>query len=263
MSASSPISSGSSGSAATSSRASRIASAHSSVRTSRSPDVAVYPSLKIRYTTVHTSASRSASRSGGGTSKRIPASRILRFTRTSRCAIVACAMRNASAISSVVSPASVRSVSAMRASTRERRMTAREDQPEPVVDVLRHAGLRVDVGVSRRRGVEARENFELLAADALAAQPVDRAVARRREDPRRRLRRKAVARPALERGDERVLDRIFGQREVAEGARERCDRATGVVAEAARDASLDVSPCSQAAESRSSRTLRPDSPPRP
>ena len=47
----------------------------------------------------------------------MPAARIFRFARTSRCAIVASGTRNARAISSVVSPPSVRSVSATCASS--------------------------------------------------------------------------------------------------------------------------------------------------
>ena len=63
----------------------------------------------------------------------MPASLILRLARTSRCAIVASGTRNARAISSVLRPPSVRSVSATCASSRERRMAAGEDQLEPLV----------------------------------------------------------------------------------------------------------------------------------
>ena len=63
----------------------------------------------------------------------MPALRILCLARTSRLAMVASLDRNARAISAVVSPASVRSVSATLASSDERRMTAGEHQPQPVV----------------------------------------------------------------------------------------------------------------------------------
>jgi hypothetical protein len=47
---------------------------------------------------------------------------------------------------------------------------------------------------------------------------VDRPAAGRERDPGRRVRRHAVARPALERDDERVLDRLLGAVEVPERA---------------------------------------------
>ena len=53
----------------------------------------------------------------GGTRNGMPAARIFRFARTSRCAIVASGTRNARAISSVVRPPSVRSVNATWASS--------------------------------------------------------------------------------------------------------------------------------------------------
>ncbi len=48
MSASRPVTSGSSGMSPASTRPSLIASAHRSARVSRSPELAVYPSLKMR-----------------------------------------------------------------------------------------------------------------------------------------------------------------------------------------------------------------------
>ena len=59
---------------------------------------------------------RSGSWCGGGTRNGMPALRILRLARTSRCAIVASGTRNARAISGVDMPARVRSVSATWAS---------------------------------------------------------------------------------------------------------------------------------------------------
>ena len=61
------------------------------------------------------------------------ASRILRFARTMRCAIVGSGTRNARAISSVCRPPSSRNVSGTCALGAERGMAAREDQPEAVV----------------------------------------------------------------------------------------------------------------------------------
>ena len=59
---------------------------------------------------------------------------------------------------------------------------------------------------------------------ALAPDPVDRPVTGGGDDPGRRVVGHAVARPALERGRERVLDRLLGAVEVAEDAGERRDR---------------------------------------
>lgn len=59
---------------------------------------------------------RSGRRCAGGIRYGIPALRIFRLARTRRCAMVASGTRKARAISGVVSPASVRSVSATLAS---------------------------------------------------------------------------------------------------------------------------------------------------
>jgi hypothetical protein len=94
-------------------------------------------------------------------------------------------------------------------------MAAGEDQAQPLIqdargDRLLHGGL-----VLRRR----REGRYLGGAStqrALSAQPVDRAVARDGEDLRRRIAWHAVERPALDRGGERALDRLFGEVPVAD-----------------------------------------------
>jgi hypothetical protein len=70
---------------------------------------------------------------------------------------------------------------------------------------------------------------------ALAPQAVDRPVARGRRDPRGGIGRDAVARPALERDEERVLDRLLGAVEVAERAREDGDRLPRLAPEQAVD----------------------------
>ena len=61
--------------------------------------------------TARTDSSRSGSSSSDGITNGMSASRILDFPRTMRCAIVPGAVRNAPAISSVVSPHTSRSVS--------------------------------------------------------------------------------------------------------------------------------------------------------
>jgi hypothetical protein len=70
---------------------------------------------------------------------------------------------------------------------------------------------------------------------ALGADPVERPVARRRDDPGRGTVRDAVARPALERGEEGVLHRLLGAVEIAEDVCEGGDRLSGLAPEQAVD----------------------------
>jgi hypothetical protein len=98
-------------------------------------------------------------------------------------------------------------------------MAAGEDQPKPVVGYLaRSDGLRgpvPEVGLDR---LEDAQDLCLLGERPLAAQAVDRPVAPDAGDPRAWIRRDPVAGPALERDDERVLDRLLGAVEVPERA---------------------------------------------
>ena len=102
---------------------------------------------------------------------------------------------------------------------RERRMAAREHEAEPLVGYR-----RVALGLDR-----APQRLELhglalaLARHPPAAQPVDGAIARRADDPGTRVVWQAVARPALQRRGERVLDDLLGEVEVADAAREDSD----------------------------------------
>jgi hypothetical protein len=66
---------------------------------------------------------------------------------------------------------------------------------------------------------------------SIAPQPVDRAVARDGDDPRDRFARQTVARPALDRCRECVLDSVLGQVPVAGRADERRDRLPEMLAE--------------------------------
>ena len=112
-----------------------------------------------------------------GTRNGIPAARIFRFARTRRCAIAGSATRKACAISVVVRPPTSRSVSATRLSGGERGVAAGEDEREPLV------GDRAHVVLLGRELLEPAEELGLLLEDLLAADPVDRAVARGRDDP--------------------------------------------------------------------------------
>ena len=101
----------------------------------------------------------------------------------------------------------------------EGRVAAREDQPQAVVLhrtdlggrlVGRTQGGRLDVPIMARR---------------LAAQPIDGPIARRRDDPRARVRRPAGLRPLRHGDGEGLLNRILGDVDVAEDADQRGDGA--------------------------------------
>jgi hypothetical protein len=92
-------------------------------------------------------------------------------------------------------------------------MTAREDQPKPVVRDAAHVGLvggeRLELGQSRERDV-------LLAKRSLSSDPVDGTVASGRRDPCARRRRHAASGPRPERLGERLLDGVLGEIEITE-----------------------------------------------
>ena len=86
---------------------------------------------------------------------------------------------------------------------------------------------------------------------AVAANPVDGAVARGRDDPAGRIRRHTSRRPPFDRSLERVLERVFGEGEVAGRARERRGRTTPLLPEDAFYV-LDGSPVGIGASGRTS-----------
>jgi hypothetical protein len=137
---------------------------------------------------------------------------------------------------------------------RERRMTAREDEPQPLVGHARGHGLLavglVILGEAQRR--QRRELRLVVAARALVAEPIDGPVARHRDDPCQRVARDARVRPALQRRGERVLHGLFGEVPVADGADQRRDRPPKMFAEQAVDGARcrllvqDAAPSSEA-----------------
>ena len=153
------------------------------------------------------------------------AARILFLARTSRWAIVASGTRKARAISGVCRPAISRRVSATWAVRGERRVAAGEDQPEPVVghgsDLLGFVGFVHGAAASAWRSSRVDS----------AAEPVDRPVAGGGDDPAGGAGRQAVGRPPLEGDDERLLDRLLGDVDVAEEADQGGDRSAGLAAE--------------------------------
>ena len=120
---------------------------------------------------------------------------------------------------------------------RQRRVAAREDQPESiVVDRHRH---RPPLRFGRRQLLVdeplATQLLRLLDQPPRSSEPVDRPVACRRRDPCPGVRRDAVARPALEGGHERVLDRLLGEIEVPDRPDERREDTARLLAEQAVD----------------------------
>src|SRR5262245_1595053 len=105
-------------------------------------------------------------------------------------------------------------------------MAAREDEAEPVV------GDRAQVFLgSGAQLFEPSEKLRLACKRALPADSVDRAVARRRNDPCAGLARNALTGPPLQCRGEGVLHRVPGKLEVAEDADENCDGTSPFLAE--------------------------------
>src|SRR5581483_1188079 len=92
---------------------------------------------------------------------------------------------------------------------RDRRVTAGEDEPEPVVLE------RLGVAVAGHGHLARRARLELALERAGSARAVDRAVARDGREPGGGPRRDPLAGPALERERERVLESVLGGVEVA------------------------------------------------
>ncbi len=111
----------------------------------------------------------------------------------------------------------------------ERRMTAGEDEREPVV------GDRAHALVVHRQRFETGEQLRLPGEDAVTPDPVDCAVARGRDHPGAGVGGRPVARPAFERGGERILHRVLGEGEVAEDTGEDRDGTAPFLAEDATD----------------------------
>jgi hypothetical protein len=119
-------------------------------------------------------------------------------------------------------------------------MAAREDQSQSIVGD-RHVGVAptglvgLDAGELRLDRSVPREFLRLVPQSSATAQPVDGPIARRRRDPRARVVRDTADRPGLERRDERLLDGLLGQVEVAEDTDERRDGSPRLVSEQAID----------------------------
>ena len=185
----------------------------------------------------------------------MPAALIFRLARTSRWAIVASGTSSARAISGVVSPPSVRSVSATCASV------ASDGWQHVNTSSSRSSGMVASsMSSSTASGTSSSRVFaaqRLLAADA-----VDRAVARGGHEPRARVRGRALARPALRGDRERLLRGLLGEVEVAEEADQRGDDAPPLIAEGLLEGSyhscagrISIAPPSRAAGTREATSI--------
>jgi hypothetical protein len=106
-------------------------------------------------------------------------------------------------------------------------VTAGEDQLEPFVGN--------DSLLVVRELLGSRKQLGLLDERSLAPDPVDRAVSCRRDNPRTRVRRRAVDRPAFGGADKCVLYRVLGEVEITEDAAENGDAARTLVAIGTRE----------------------------
>jgi len=97
-------------------------------------------------------------------------------------------------------------------------MTAREDQPQPVV----FHTIIVQVGGGRHAVAQALgDGHERSIEPGAPPQLVDRLEAARRDQPRARIAGHALGRPALHRRREGFLQRLLGEIEIAEQADQR------------------------------------------
>jgi hypothetical protein len=110
-----------------------------------------------------------------------------------------------------------------------------EDQPQPLVGDRGHDVVDGVLGVPAERAQFGLQGAAPARPAALGPDPVERAVARGGDDPRRRVVRQPVPRPALERDEERVLDGLLGAVEVAEDVGENGDRPARLAPEQAVD----------------------------
>src|SRR3954469_18302122 len=111
-------------------------------------------------------------------------------------------------------------------------MTAGEYQTQPIVA---HRGLLVQLVDRFLGGVQQHGLRVLVLACRLPAQTINRAIARRRDDPTHWTRRRAAHWPSLERDDERVLHRLLGDVDVAKEPHEHRHRAAMLFTEDALD----------------------------
>ena len=167
----------------------------------------------------------------------MPASRILVFARTSRCAMVFSVTKKALAISAVVSPQMVRSVKAICASSgkagwQQVKMSRKTSSCNAPLRRLFFRNPLADAMVGHLLGFDL---FALGQKAHMTPQPVDRLVAADIDEPGARIGRDAFARPLHERRGEGILHGVLGELKVAEQADQRGQNAAALVAEQQSD----------------------------
>ena len=123
-------------------------------------------------------------------------------------------------------------------------MAAGEDQLEPLVGD--HSFLVV------RELLRPREQLRLPRERLLSADPIDRRVPGRRDDPGTGIARRSVARPTLGGANEGVLHRVLGEVEVTEDAAKDRDRAGALVAVGADELLYEATSASRITTGRTS-----------
>src|SRR5258706_8979701 len=101
-------------------------------------------------------------------------------------------------------------------------MAAGEDESQLVV--THWPALFPVVAGTARCACDCSELFIKLPTSRRAAELIDCAVSCGRNDPPRRVGRDAIAPPPITCHDERILDRVFGERDIAEDANQGCHR---------------------------------------
>ena len=138
---------------------------------------------------------------------------------------------------------------------RERRVAAGEDQAQSVVRDVHRILCRIGVD-GAQVGLElglARQRLGLRDEALAPPQAIDRPVARGRRDPRPGIGRDAPLGPRLERADERILDGLLGEVEVAGDPDQGCDGPALLLAEQAVDDVVGGVRLGQAAHDRRGR----------
>jgi len=103
-----------------------------------------------------------------------------------------------------------------------------------------------------REFLRAREQFRLARERLLPADPVDRRVPGRCDDPGAGIARGSVVRPTFSGADEGVLYRVLGEVEIAEDAAEDRDRAGALVAVGADELLYEATSASRITMGRTS-----------
>src|SRR5579884_735999 len=163
----------------------------------------------MKYTTSSTAPSRWLSSAPVGISSESRRSRIVRFARTSRCAMAVSSERNARAISRTLKPPTVLRLRATLVSRDNSGWQHIEDHAQFVVAQLLGNGGVFGRGNGRPRHLQ-RDRLALVAQQPSVAERVDGDVIGDAEEPGGRILGQTVLRPRLHGAQHGVLDTVFG-----------------------------------------------------